>query len=272
MEQEAKNVWHDGVAIFAAVFMLVTFRSVANYRRARELQKMSKLEVRVVRRGQPQIISISSLLVGDILCLKKGDFIPADGLFVYGNGLKLDDKLDPKINHDNNPFLFSGLEVIDGEGSMLVTSVGANTVLGRAQSLVTPDTDEKTLVEAQIDKTNAYMENVALIISVVISGFVLINLVFRKQDKKSNILPDLKGDLSSHKLIKILEMIFLKPRGKVQILTSALAALVTSLQSWNASCDCNFPFTMEEEDGIRGGKCAEFIILWHNWQSFSHLL
>ncbi|XWS75871.1 hypothetical protein CRYUN_Cryun01aG0129100 [Craigia yunnanensis] len=206
MEQEAKYGWHDGVAILVAMFMLVTFHSVANYRRARKLQKRSKLEVPV----------------GDIFPLKKGDYIPADGLFVSGNGLRLDDKLHPKIN-DQNPFLFSGSEVIDGEGSMLVTSVGANTVLGAIP-------DEKTLIEARIDKNNAYMENVALSISVLISVLVLINLVLRKQDKKSNILPDLKGDISANKLTKILEMIFLKPRGKVQILTSALIAMVASLQ------------------------------------------
>ncbi|XP_022771678.1 calcium-transporting ATPase 12, plasma membrane-type-like [Durio zibethinus] len=233
MEQEAKYGWHDGVAILVAVLMLVTFRSVANYRRKRKrqrkLQKWSKSEVQVERRGQRQTITKSSLMVGDILHLKKGDLIPADGFYVNGNGLELDDKLHPKINRQD-PFLFSGSEVIDGEGSMCVTSVGAKTLLGRALSLVTPDPDEKTLTEAQIDKTNAYMENVALSTSVLISVLVLINLLFRKQDKKSNILPELKGDVSAHKLIKILEMIFLKPRGKVQILTSALTATVASLQ------------------------------------------
>ncbi|XVF71760.1 hypothetical protein PTKIN_Ptkin12aG0064800 [Pterospermum kingtungense] len=229
MEQEIKYGWHDGVAILVTLLLLVTFRSVANYR-ARKLQTSSEIEVRVHRHGQDKTITLSSLVVGDILYLKKGDFVPADGLLVHGNGLELDDKLHPNINRDQNPFLFSGSEVIDGEGGMLVASVGADRMMDKALEFVTPNPYAKTLTEVQIDKTNAYMENVALSISLLVAVFVLINLVFRKQDKKSNILPELKGDVSGHMVIKILEMIFSKPRGKVQILTNALTAMVTLLQ------------------------------------------
>ncbi|KAL1162733.1 hypothetical protein V6Z11_A07G222700, partial [Gossypium hirsutum] len=224
MEAEPKHGWHDGVAILVAVFMLLIFRSVANYRRARRLQKRKKFHVSVLKDGQPKTITISTLVVGHILCLKKGDFVPADGLFVSENGLKLDDKLNPNINRDDNPFLLAGSKIMEGEGHMLVTSVGDNSVLP------TVDPDEKSLMEDQIDKTNAYMEYVGLSISLLVSALVLINLLARKMDKNSNIMPEMKGDVSAYRVIKIFARVFLNPRGKVQIFTGVLTVMVTSLQ------------------------------------------
>ncbi|KAH1129213.1 hypothetical protein J1N35_000591 [Gossypium stocksii] len=224
MEAEPKHGWHDWVAILVAVFMLLVFRSVANYHRARRLQKRNKFHVSVLKDGQPKTITISTLVVGHILCLKKGDFVPADGLFVSENGLKLDDKLNPNINRDDNPFLLAGSKIMEGEGHMLVTSVGDNTVLP------TVDPNEKSLMEGQIDKTNAYMEYVGLSISLLVSALVLINLVARKMDKNSNIMPEMKGGVSAYRVIKIFGRVFLNPRGKVQILTGVLTVMVTSLQ------------------------------------------
>ncbi|TYH63938.1 hypothetical protein ES332_D07G231100v1 [Gossypium tomentosum] len=224
MEAEPKHGWHDGVAILVAVFMLLIFRSVANYRRARRLQKRNKFHVSVLKDVQPKTITISTLAVGHILCLQKGDFVPADGLFVSENDLKLDDILNPNINRDDNPFLLAGSKIMEGEGHMLVTSVGDNTVL----AIVDPD--EKSLMEGQIDKTNACMEYVGLSISLLVSALVLINLVVRKMDKNSNTMPEIKGDVSAYRVIKIFARVFLNPRGKVQILTGVLTVMVTSLQ------------------------------------------
>ncbi|TYI74717.1 hypothetical protein E1A91_D07G222500v1 [Gossypium mustelinum] len=208
MKAEPKHGWHDGVAILVAVFMLLIFRSVANYRRARRLQKRNKFHVSVLKDGQPKTITISTLAVGHILCLQKGDFVPTDGLFVSENDLKLDDILNPNINRDDNPFLLAGSKIMEGEGHMLVTSVGDNTVL----AIVDPD--EKSLMEGQIDKTNACMEYVGLSISLLVSALVLINLVVRKMDKNSNTMPEIKGDVSAYRVIKIFARVFLNPRGK----------------------------------------------------------
>ncbi|KAA3459219.1 calcium-transporting ATPase 12, plasma membrane-type [Gossypium australe] len=201
---EAEHGWHDGVAILVAVFMLLIFRSVANYRRARRLQKRNKFHVSVLKDGQPKTITISTLVVGHILCLKKGDFVPADALYVSENGLKLDDKLNPNINRDDNPFLLA--------------------------VLATVDPDENSLMEGQIDKTDAYMEYVGLSISLLVSALVLINLLVRKVDQNSNIMPEMKGGVSAYRVIKIFARVFLNPRGKVQILTGVLTVMVTSLQ------------------------------------------
>jgi Ca2+-transporting ATPase len=73
-----------------------------------------------VRDGRRQPISIFEVVVGDIVCLKIGDQIPANGLFLEGHSLKVDDKSNNsggesnhvEIHETRNPFLLSGTKVM----------------------------------------------------------------------------------------------------------------------------------------------------------------
>ncbi|XP_060671415.1 calcium-transporting ATPase 12, plasma membrane-type-like [Ziziphus jujuba] len=93
---------------------------------------ISEDEIKVLRGGQSNNVSKSEIVVGDVVCLKFGDEVPADGLFLRGNNLQLEER-DSEISgravqvvNAENPFLFSGSQVVnpDGGGQMMVTSVG----------------------------------------------------------------------------------------------------------------------------------------------------
>ncbi|KAK2648322.1 hypothetical protein Ddye_015811 [Dipteronia dyeriana] len=227
-----KYGWQDGAVILAAVSMIVTFSSVADFRRERKLKKLWKekntLEVKVVRSGQQ--ITISNLVPGDIVRLEKGDRVPADGLVVSGDHLVLDGVLNSRIDREQNPFIHSGSKVREGEGNMLVTSVGANTTLGKLLSLRIRDPTKKTLLEAQIEKPNAYIENLSLVVSILIALVAFIRLLFGKYHGDDDGFPELKGNVSVNVLMKIFEGILFKPRGKISILASALTVVVISIQ------------------------------------------
>ncbi|XVE81696.1 hypothetical protein DITRI_Ditri15bG0086300 [Diplodiscus trichospermus] len=49
------------------------------------------IQIDVVRRGRRHQISIFDIVVGDIVCLKIGDQVPADGLFLDGHSLQVDE-------------------------------------------------------------------------------------------------------------------------------------------------------------------------------------
>ncbi|KAJ4730196.1 Calcium-transporting ATPase [Melia azedarach] len=220
MEQGAKDGWHDGVAILAAVFMLLIFPAVANSRRARKVEEnlskeKNQLGVKVVRNELPVSITISSLVEGDIVRLTKGDRVPADGLVVDNDGLVLDDVLNSKIDGERNPFLFS---------------VGANTALGNMLKLMIQDPDGKTLLEAQTEKPNSYIENLSLFVSVLIALVAFIRFICRKHSGDDNELPDLKGNVTVGMVLKIVERILIKPQGKISILVSALTVVVIAIQ------------------------------------------
>ena len=52
-----------------------------------ELNKLSALNVSVIRNGKKQIISSDEVVVGDIVLLKEGDKVPADGKILYSQSL-----------------------------------------------------------------------------------------------------------------------------------------------------------------------------------------
>ncbi|XP_068335695.1 calcium-transporting ATPase 12, plasma membrane-type-like [Pyrus communis] len=237
MNQGVKDGWHDGVAILTAVFLLIAFRSVGNYLRQRKLAKhlldRSKLTVNVERSStEPTPITISDIVAGDIVLLKEGDCVPADGLFIdHGEELVLDEVLSPKIDCKKNPFVFSGSKVVKGCGRMIVTSVGANTAMAEMLSLVSNhNPTEKTLLQALLDKPNACMDFLACCVSILIALVMLIRLLFFKKHENYNERPDLKGEVSINFVMRIFEKIFLKPQGKASILASVLATVVIGIQ------------------------------------------
>lgn len=235
-DQGLKYGWHDGVAILIAIFVLVVFPSVSNFYRERNMLKKllkdkRKLEVNVLRNGNTQCLPISDVKTGDRVFLKKGDYIPADGLFVDGENFILDEILNSKIDHVRNPFLFAGSKVMDGHGSMLVISIGANTAWGDEvlKLFSTHGSNEKKLFPSLMDKSYAYMDTLSLCISVVIALVVLIRiLVSRKESNRD--LPELKGEVSMKFVMEVFERVLLKPQGKVSILASMLVTIVIGIQ------------------------------------------
>ncbi|NXV95358.1 AT2B1 ATPase, partial [Calonectris borealis] len=65
-----------------------------------------------------------------------GDLLPADGVLIQGNDLKIDESaLTGESDHvrksvDKDPMLLSGTHVMEGSGKMVVTAVGVNSQTG----------------------------------------------------------------------------------------------------------------------------------------------
>ncbi|XP_057506338.1 putative calcium-transporting ATPase 13, plasma membrane-type [Actinidia eriantha] len=171
-EHGAKEGWYDGGSIFVAVFLVIAVSALSNFRQNRQFVKLSKMSnnipVEAVRNGRRQQVSIFDVVVGDVVCLKIGDQVPADGLFIGGHSLLVDessmtgesDHVD--INSSQNPFLFSGTKVADGVGRMLVTSVGMNTTWGSMMSTISRDSNEQTPLQARLNKLTSSIGKVGL--------------------------------------------------------------------------------------------------------------
>uniref|UniRef100_A0A8C1VWL5 Calcium-transporting ATPase n=1 Tax=Cyprinus carpio TaxID=7962 RepID=A0A8C1VWL5_CYPCA len=97
---------------------------------------LSEQKFQVVRGGQVIQLPVSDILTGDIAQVKYGDLLPADGVLIQGNDLKIDESsLTGESDHvrksaDKDPMLLSGTHVMEGSGRMLVTAVGVNSQTG----------------------------------------------------------------------------------------------------------------------------------------------
>ncbi|KAI8009793.1 putative calcium-transporting ATPase 13, plasma membrane-type [Camellia lanceoleosa] len=94
-ENGLKEGWYDGGSIFFAVFLVIAVSAGSNFKQNRQFLKLSKVSnnipIDVVRNGRRQKVSIFEIIVGDVVCLKIGDQVPADGLFIDGHSLQVDE-------------------------------------------------------------------------------------------------------------------------------------------------------------------------------------
>ncbi|KAM6143948.1 plasma membrane calcium-transporting ATPase 3 isoform 7-T7 [Erethizon dorsatum] len=140
-EGEAEAGWIEGAAILLSVICVVlvtAFNDWSKEKQFRGLQSRIEQEQKftVIRNGQLLQVPVAALVVGDIAQVKYGDLLPADGVLIQGNDLKIDESsLTGESDHvrksaDKDPMLLSGTHVMEGSGRMVVTAVGVNSQTG----------------------------------------------------------------------------------------------------------------------------------------------
>lgn len=154
---EPRVEWVEGVAIMAAIVIVVTVGGVNDWQKELQFKKLnakvSNFDVQVLRDGAVHSTSVFDLVVGDVLFVEAGDVVPVDGVLIESNNLVLDEsamtgetdnikKVDantaiertsPDVEYRKNadPYLISGTTILEGNGKLLVTAVGVNSFNGR---------------------------------------------------------------------------------------------------------------------------------------------
>ncbi|MCI4390116.1 hypothetical protein PGIGA_G00118850 [Pangasianodon gigas] len=140
-EGEAQAGWIEGAAILFSVIIVVlvtAFNDWSKEKQFRGLQSRIEQEQKftVIRKGQVIQIPVAEIVVGDIAQIKYGDLLPADGILIQGNDLKIDESSltgesdQVKKSLEKDPMLLSGTHVMEGSGRMVVTAIGLNSQTG----------------------------------------------------------------------------------------------------------------------------------------------
>ncbi|XP_074306718.1 calcium-transporting ATPase 4, plasma membrane-type-like isoform X2 [Silene latifolia] len=151
---------YDGIGILLCIFLVVMVSAVSNFNQSLQFRDLDrekkKIYVQVTRDGCRNKILISDLVVGDIIHLSIGDIVPADGIFISGYNLLLDEsslsgESEPVYVDNGNPFLLSGTKVQDGSAKMLVTAVGMRTEWGNLMETVSQEGDDETPLQVKLN-------------------------------------------------------------------------------------------------------------------------
>lgn len=187
------------LVVLAIVTCIAVKTGLGVQKSAAELR--AKISVRycdVIRDGKVQTINKDELVVGDLVCVGMGQEIFADGYLIEGkisvnnaaiNGETKECKKTPIEGYVhkkttstdayvNQNCLFAGTTVMSGEGKMIVTDVGVNTVNGdtlvKMQTLEAP----KTALDIALDNLSDFISKWGTIAAVItfavltISGIV----------------------------------------------------------------------------------------------------
>ncbi|KAM1240590.1 hypothetical protein ACFX2I_046133 [Malus domestica] len=169
--------WYDGASIFFAVFLVIVVTAVSDYRQSLQFQNLNaekqNIQLEVMRGGRSVTISIFDIVVGDVVPLRIGDQVPADGIVITGHSLAIDESSmtgESKIVHKDQkaPFLMSGCKVADGVGTMLVTGVGINTEWGLLMASISEDTGEETPLQVRLNGVATFIGIVGLSVAALV--------------------------------------------------------------------------------------------------------
>ena len=156
------------------------------------LKNMSAPHARVLRDGGESVIDASQLVVGDIIRLEAGDFVPADARLIFSAGLKSEEsaltgesvpaekdysaKVDEKAPlGDRSNMVFSGCSITYGTATAVVTATGMDTEMGKIANLLEGENDTQTPLQKKLAQLGKYLGFVALGACIVIFVVGLLN-------------------------------------------------------------------------------------------------
>ncbi|KAG6482596.1 calcium-transporting ATPase 10, plasma membrane-type-like [Zingiber officinale] len=180
---------HDGLGIVASILLVVFVTATSDYRQSLQFKDLDKekkkIFVQVTRNGFRQKISIYDVLPGDLVHLAIGDQVPADGLFVSGFSLLINEssltgESEPVAVNAENPFLLSGTKVQDGTGKMLVATVGMRSQWGKLMATLSEGGDDETPLQVKLNGVATIIGKIGLVFAIVTFAVLAQGLIIRK--------------------------------------------------------------------------------------------
>ena len=178
----------DSIIILIVVFMNAII-GVAQENKAEKsleaLQKLSSHVAKVIRNGEITVIPSRELVLGDIVVLETGDYVPADLRIIEAVNLKAQEAsltgeslpvekntdaiLDEKVGiGDRTNMLFSSSLITYGRGKGIVVETGMNTEVGKIAGIISNTVETETPLQEKLNKLGKTLGIVALVICAVI--------------------------------------------------------------------------------------------------------
>lgn len=174
----------DAIFILAVVLINIIVGYIQEYKAENMLKELKKLTTNtaaVMRGGQIKQINSQLVAIGDIVTLKPGDVIPADGRIIFHDNFKVDEssltgELHPveknkeiikkeAICADQINMIFAGTSVAEGTAKAVITQTGENTQFGKIVSLTGEVEKDKTPLQKKITKLS------------FIAGYIILSLI-----------------------------------------------------------------------------------------------
>ena len=168
--------WYDGIAIIAAILVCLNVSAINDLQKDKQFRVLNaennRMQVTVIRDGERKLIPIDDLVAGDIVQVSAGDTVPADGIFLSGSKVKMDEskltgESDQIEKGEKNPFIVSSTECHEGSLTMLVTAVGPNSVFGRMRTMIESEGEGFTPLQVKLARLAKQLSMVGGVMAVI---------------------------------------------------------------------------------------------------------
>jgi Ca2+-transporting ATPase len=185
----------DTIAIMAIVILNGVLGYLQESRAEKALAALKELsspKVQVIRNGQRTEVEAKNLVPGDIILIEAGVQLSADGQIIEASnlqiresaltgeanavnkrskqeGLQEDTPLGDRVN-----MVFTGTEVVQGRGKVIVTGTGMQTELGKIAQMLQSVESEPTPLQRRMEQLGNVLVSGSLILVAIVVAFGLI--------------------------------------------------------------------------------------------------
>ncbi len=200
---------YDSIGIVCAVAIGITIGIITEGKSKKAAEALTKMTeniiVKVLRNGSVMQVSKSDLVPGDIVYLETGDMIPADGRFLETIDLKVrEDMLTgesddvkknakalvhmEKINVNGNKKIqdpipakqinmgFGGTLIAYGKATMVITSIGDNTEIGKIAGELQRE-EEETPLQRKLGNLGKIITQISSVIAGILFIFMVTKMI-----------------------------------------------------------------------------------------------
>lgn len=219
----------DAITIIIIVIVNAILGFVQEFRTEKSLEALKNLAAptcKVFRDGGLKVINSAYLTIGDVVVLEAGDRIPADGEFLEGSSIMVDESLltgeSVGVSKDTNKKEkrsgYMGTTMLKGKGLFTVTSIGMDTEMGKIANLLDNIKEEKSPLKERLESLGKILVVLCLVICAVVT-----------------ILGIIRGnDITEMFLLGVSLAVAAIPEGLAAIVTVSLALGVSRMLKRNA--------------------------------------
>ncbi|WP_241209158.1 HAD-IC family P-type ATPase [Gulosibacter massiliensis] len=167
--------WQDAVFGFSAIAnsIIGIWQEFSAKRQLDNLRVLNAPHARAVRDGEPTDLMREDLVVDDLIVVRAGDQVPADGTVMTSAGLQLDESLltgeEDAVDKRPGDEVLSGAIVVAGSGTARVTRVGAHSFAAK----LTAEAKRFSLVNSEI---RAGINRVLRLVAILLLPVLLISI------------------------------------------------------------------------------------------------
>jgi len=185
--EDASEGWIEGTAILVTVMIVASVTAGNDVVKDKQFRTLSAIsadrKIKIERDGKVDQISIFDIVVGDVVVLDTGDYIPADMLLISGQSLSIDEsamtgEAEAVHKNDKDPFLLSGTMVTEGMARGLVIAVGPHSQWGKIKESLEKE-DEKTPLQEKLEDLAELIGKIGLTAAIVTFVALLLRWIIK---------------------------------------------------------------------------------------------
>jgi len=233
--------WIEGLAIQFAVVIVVNVGAFNNWSQERAFRaqedKKEEPKITVFRNGELKVMFHHEVVVGDLVNLKSGDTIPADGLVYTSDDLEINEATMTgescyiKKHPTKDPFLRAATEVKKGTATVIITATGSNSSYGEIMKMLAVEPEE-TALQAKLERLATLIGYVGTGVAVVLFIALMIFWIVDCDSGQKDWGED-SDEILEYFIVAITIIVVAVPEGLPLAVTVALAYSMDAMQEDN---------------------------------------